>query len=412
MNTVEKGNILEEKAISILKAYIEKGYFGPKEYLTLSTKKKYDTLIRNGNVEFDLSIEFKLPHLDKPSLTYFIECKNHDGRLPAEEVKKFKADIDEISVLNVKGIIISASELQSGAYEYAKAYGIMVLVGQNVENHKIILPRKNETQKDKIPFIKNTENQETKDQGLLIVEEQIDKAILSAFIETNKNISFGIDKLSKSSISGIAKNELNKINPHFINNGYGIESKDIISFLKTEYCIEVKYTEKINNLGEINFNYNIIYLNKTIQKTPRELFVLAHEYGHFILHSNLSIDNQLYNSFSDTIKSFNKNELENPKHWIEWQANYFATSLIMPHSTIKLALWKTQIRLRIPTGHLIINDNNYYEVSLIIKKIAYLLNCSKQSVFIRLNELNLTVNKSNLKSIGEIIPEMLNNEII
>ena len=99
MNTVEKGNILEEKAISILKAYIEKGYFGPKEYLTLSTKKKYDTLIRNGNVEFDLSIEFKLPHLDKPSLTYFIECKNHDGRLPAEEVKKFKADIDEISVL-------------------------------------------------------------------------------------------------------------------------------------------------------------------------------------------------------------------------------------------------------------------------------------------------------------------------
>jgi len=412
MNTVEKGNILEKNAVDIIKSYIEKGYFGPKEYLTLNTKKKYKTKIRKGEVEFDLSIEFKLPNFEKPSLTYFIECKNHKERLPAEKVKKFKADIDEVSGYNFKGIIISASELQKGAYDFAEAYGIMVLVGQNIENHKIILPRKFNNQKNKIPFIKGTENQELKEKGILMVEEQIDKSILSAFIETTKNISFGIDKLSKLSISEIAKNELNKIGKEFLTRGYGIESKHIIPFLKTEYNIEVKYSNQIKNLGEINFNENTIYLNQSIHKTPRELFVLAHEYGHFILHSNLSINNQLYNSFSDTMKSFNKVNLENPKQWIEWQANYFAANLIMPHSTILANLWKTQLRLKINKGNLIINDHNYYEVNEIIKKVAYLLNCSKQSVLIRLKELNLIENKSNLKRIGEIIPEIMNREII
>lgn len=407
MNTVKKGNILEENAINIIKKYIEDGYFGPKDYLSLHSKKKYSSQRRNGEIEFDLSIEFKLPNMNKPSLTYFIECKNYMGRLPVEKVKKFKADIDEVSGINVKGILISSSELQTGAYDYAEAYGIMVLVGQSIEKHKIILPRKNKTQEAKIPFLKKSKDYHTKESGLLIVEKQIDNAILSAFIETTSHISFGIDKLSKAEITKIANTELNKIGIEFLEKGYGLETKHLIPFLKREYNIDVVYSTQIKNLGEINISENKIVLNKTIQNTSRELFILAHEYGHYILHSNLSINNQLYNSFEDTISSFNKKNLKNPKQWIEWQANYFSASLLMPHSSILVALWKTQVRLNLRKGNLILNDNNYNEVNEIINKIAYLLNCSKKSVLIRLNELKLIDNNSHLKRINELIPETL-----
>lgn len=406
MNTVEKGNILEKNAINIIKSYIEQDYFGPRDCISLKTKVSYPTKIRNGSVEFDLSVEFKIPGQQKPSLTYFIECKNYKGRLPADKIKKFKADIEEVSGINSKGIIISSSELQRGAYEYAEAYGIMVLVGENLENHKIILPRKSSLNLDKIPFIKGLKPSKDFEQGLAFIEKQIDKAILSAFVFNARNVSFGIDKLSKFDINEISKNELNKIGEEYLIKAYGVEPKFLIPFLKSEYNLDVEYSN-IENLGQINLDKNLIQINQRIKGTSRELFVLAHEYGHFILHQNLSINNQLFESFSDTIKSFKKATLKNPKQWIEWQANYFASSFIMPKHSITAILWRVKLKMDLPKGNLIINDGNQNQVNEIIKKIAYHFNCSKQSVIIRLQELNLIEDRSNLRHIGSIIPEII-----
>lgn len=110
--------------------------------------------------------------------------------------------------------------------------------------------------------------------------------------------------------------------------------------------------------------------------------------------------------------SFKKENLKNPKQWIEWQANYFASTFIMPESSTIASLWKIKMRMGLPKGNLIINDNNERQVNEVIKKSAYHFNCSKQSVIIRLRELRLIENKSHLRHIGEIIPEMIDENII
>ncbi len=414
MNTVKKGDILEENAIPIIEKYINDGYFGPKDCIKLFKKKKYPTKIRTGFVEFDLSVEFTPPLLDKPSLTYFIECKNYKGRLPCDQIKKFKSDIDEVKGYNVKGILISATRLQKGGYDFAEAYGIMVLVGENVENHKIILPRTSLPKEAKLPFIKDSINKKILDEGILLIEKQIDKSILAAFLESLSKVSFGIDKMSKEQITNFSELELNKINPDCIKKADGINTRTLIEFIKKEYNLEVNYTNKINNLGSIDLEDKIISINKGIKGTNRELFVLCHEFGHFKLHYNLTIDNALYNSFSDTIQTFRREnyKLKNPKQWIEWQANYFATSLIVPETSIVAILSQNQLRAEMHNDKLILSDSNRKEVFKIINSLAYHFNCSKTIIMLRLQEIGFFENKSRLKHISEILPEVMDEYII
>ncbi len=414
MNTVKKGDILEKNAIPIIEKYINEGYFGPKEYINLFKKKKYPTKVRAGFVEFDLSVEFKLPHLDKPSLIYFIECKNHKGRLPSDQVKKFKSDIDEVKGYNVKGILISATMLQKGGYDFAEAYGIMVLIGVNVENHKIILPRTSLPKEAKLPFIKDSINETILDEGILLIEKQIDKSILTAFLESLSNVSFGIDKLSKEQITKFSELELNKINPKCIKEAEGINTKTLIEFIKKEYNIEVNYTQKNHDLGTIDLENKIISINKSIRGTNRELFVLCHEFGHFKLHYNLAINNATYNSFSDTIQTFRREnyKLNNPKQWTEWQANYFAATLIVPETSIICLLSQNQRRIGIHEGKLRLSDSNRKDIFKIIKSLAYYFNCSQTIIILRLKEIGLFENKSRLKHISEILPEVTDEFII
>lgn len=411
MKNVEKGNIFEKSCIPLIKQYIDNGYFGKKDFITLSTKKKYPTKLGDSNIEFDLTVEFQLPNQASPSLIYFIECKNYAGRLPRDQVKKFKTDIEDVTGINAKAILISSTELQRGAYEYAKINNIMVMVAESIDNHKIVLPRTLNKKASNIPFFQKVKPVELLNNELILVQEQIDNAILSAFIESQNQVSFGIDKLSKKEIANISKNELNKIGSEYLIQGYGIEPKDLISYLEREYGIKVKY-DKIINLGEIDLENKLITINISLRKTPKEIFVLSHEFGHFILHNNLSINSTLYDAFSDNIQNFEKNILKNPKQWVEWQANYFASTLILPDTSTIAWLWKIKQRMGLSKGNLIINNYNDKEVNDIIKKLAYHFNCSKQCLLIRMTELSLIENKSNLRKIAEIIPEIVDEYII
>ncbi len=159
------------------------------------------------------------------------------------------------------------------------------------------------------------------------------------------------------------------------------------------------------NLGTCDIDKKIIGISEEIIGTSRELFVLCHELGHFILHQNLSINQELLNSFSDTKKNFvnKKISLENPKQWIEWQANYFAVSFLLPKTSIIIQLWKIKRRMGLQKGNLIIDDNNYSEYQKIIKALAYHFETSQTSIIYRLKELNLITNNSRLKSIGELM---------
>lgn len=413
MNTTEKGDILETQSVNIVKRLIEDELIGViKEYARVFVKKKYPSNIRkNGKVEFDLSIEIWPPNAKRYSMVYFIECKNYKSRIPIEKIKKFHADIIETSGVNSKGIMISNSPFQKGAYDYADSLGMMLIEGETVDNFKIILHKRTKEIDNFIPIITKTENLEILDEGVKSLEKIIDKQILSSFLKANSNISYGIDKLSKKDIERIAQYELNKINKRILKNGYGLSKDDLISFMKREYGLKLKRIKDRKNkfLGVCDIENKVIKLDFSIIDTQRELFILAHEFGHFILHQKLSIDQKLLDLFEDTEQNLisNKVILDNPRQWIEWQANYFAACLTIPQSSLIAMLWMSQQRRGLKKGNLYLDDqkNTQRAFYAIIDYLSYHFNVSKTSIIYRLKEYELINDNSRTKTVGELIEQ-------
>jgi len=80
----------------------------------------------------------------------------------------------------------------------------------------------------------------------------------------------------------------------------------------------------------VNENSRIGY--NSFESEVRQRFTLAHELGHFILHS----DNKDDYLFVDNAKvMFRTNKTSNQDYRREREANIFAASILMPQSLIK-----------------------------------------------------------------------------
>ena len=139
---------------------------------------------------------------------------------------------------------------------------------------------------------------------------------------------------------------------------------------------------------------NEIILNKTIKNTPREPFVLAHELGHYVLHKELKVNKTLYNNFKDIRFNFFEQNyvLNNPKNWVEWQANCFASCLLMPEKSFKAVLYVVQKNMGISkAGRIFLDSQDCNKIAYrdIIDRLALHFNVSKISVDYRLNDLKL-----------------------
>jgi Zn-dependent peptidase ImmA (M78 family) len=413
LNTVEIGDKFELKSLGIIKKMIEEEQLGHlTEHIRIFQKKEYFSSLRKKNIKFDLTIEVWPPGANRYVLLYIIECKDFDKRVPVNKIEDFHSKILQVAGVNVKGIFISNSPLQEGGFNLAESTGMMVIEGESCEDYKIILHRKSrQTEPHAIPLITDTIDRSIIDEGSKHIERLIDKKILSSFqiISRDNRISFGIDKLSKEDIEKISKDELDKIDPKILTNAHTLSTKKLIEYLKNEYKVSICDINDASILGSCDYNNNTIGLNTLIRNTNRELFILAHEFGHYTLHQRLSIGQTLYNSFNDFELNFKtgKHDLNNPRQWIEWQANYFAASLTLPKAQFLAHLWKCQDQLNKSRGTIFLDDQyqNIKDFNEITKRLAYLFNVSKTSIIYRLKEMELINNQSSLKSIGQVIED-------
>ncbi len=411
MSNVKKGNKFERKALEIINSLKDDGLFGIKEFLTTTPKAKIYSEKRKGNIEFDYIIEFIPPGAERPMMTYYIECKSYKKRVPVIQVQKFLSDIRQVSGINAKGIFISDAPLQKGALNLADTEGMMFIEGESVKNCKIIFHKRPKGSDFVIPFLKQTKDDSLLDGGARSIEKIIDKELLKVFTKSTKKVSFGINKLSKKDINIKAEDELNDLDTSIITKAFGLDSEKICQFLLDKYELVVEYFNPNDNelLGYCRIDDNIIGINKSIVGTKRELFVLCHELGHFLLHQKLYINQQLYDSFSDfqSNLSVSKKSLENPRHWIEWQANYFSISFLVPQSSLMAKLWQSQQRRNLLKGNLYLDDQpdsirSFYDI---ISYLSNHFNVSKTSIIYRLKEFDLINDNSKTKRIGELIAE-------
>ncbi|MCS3528652.1 ImmA/IrrE family metallo-endopeptidase [Chryseobacterium sp. JUb7] len=391
MNTVKLGDEFEEKSYHIIEQALNNDDLGliPK-YCKIYRKKGYYSFRRKKEIIFDLSIEVTPPNAKNPTLLYLIECKNYSNSIPVDDIAVFGEYMNQINDVTKKGIFICNNRLQSSAVETLKSYGMM-LIEVNDNDYSIIFHRT-----DKL------KNQDEKD---IELDEKIRKTIENALLP--KKID-GLKQLSAKQIQNIANTFLNDFDNTILTGAHKLDLQRLTIFLENKYQLKIEYVNLLNNdntslLGYFDSENNKILIDYSIIGTERFPFTLAHEIGHFVLHRNLKMNQIIYNNFKDSVHNIfsQQYELKNDRNWIEWQANCFASSILMPHTSILARLIEVQRKMGVSRnqGSIYIDhqEQNRKDFHIYIDHLSDHFGTSKQSVEYRLKSLGIIITPKDVK---------------
>lgn len=383
MNTIKIGDAFEAKAKTLIRKIIDNHELSINPaHCTVKEKVKYYSVKRKKKIIFDLSIEVKHPKADRPFLVCIIECKNLNKPVPVDDIEEFESKVDGIQEFQTKKIVIAKNGFQSGAFNTAKTLGI-TLIDVDEDDYNIVLYK--------------SEKQFNADTKQLEIEEEIENLIKTALLPDKIE---GLKKLSAKEINSIAVEYLEKVDVNITERYWKTPLDKVTDYLKEEMSIKINDTNYLlddngsEQLGYYDVKNKVIYISPTVRNTIRFPFVLAHEIGHLILHSELKTNQFTYDNFKDSEYSLfiQKNVLVNDKNWIEWQANCFAASLLMPEKTIKVRLIDIQTRMGISKQGRVYLDNqriNKEDFRNIVKELAIFFGVSKTSIEYRLESLEL-----------------------
>lgn len=434
MNTVKKGDDFEKICFDLIRASIDNYELGiiPNS-CKVFWKKGYYSRDREKEIIFDISIEVWLPNADKYSLLYLIECKNYSKSVPVDDVEEFYAKIIQVSGVNVKGVFISNSSFMEGGYNFARSKGMMLVQVNGNITLNIILHKTNKFEQEKIE-----KNIELKSSGnyhndVLLKEiinrrwkRAVDKKIIQAFINfTKKNASENrensIPVLSAKQIEEISVEILNGYDGTIISGRKSLNLERFQKYLLQVFELKVSVDSNLGIDGQgrkilssCDFLTKTIYIDRSIFKSNRFAFIFAHELGHFFLHNKLAISQFAYEKFEDSSYNFriSKYELSNPRQWIEWQANCFASCLIMPQTSLLNRFFIKQNQLGLRQGRPLYvdeqqcNQNDFHNIT---GYLAVFFNTTKTSVIYRLHSLGLIDFHYKYKSAGAVMRELFPN---
>ena len=133
----------------------------------------------------------------------------------------------------------------------------------------------------------------------------------------------------------------------------------------------------------------------------RMMFTCAHEAGHWVLHRHYVEQAQRSGQCAEGIVCRTRNS----KLPIEWQADYFASCLLMPEQEVKRAfsrVWNEEemvldnVRSRLGGTAVCVDPcvQNWPFIADAIREAGGFGNVSKEAMIIRLRELGLVVNRT------------------
>jgi Zn-dependent peptidase ImmA (M78 family) len=153
-------------------------------------------------------------------------------------------------------------------------------------------------------------------------------------------------------------------------------------------------------LGMCQFRPRIIYLDRSLDPNgPQFRFTLAHELGHLVLHRNLWLNpseldmpmNQVRDDRSHVYIG-SRRAIRTARDRLEFQANAFAASLLMPRNTLTQAVSDIQGKLGIRRSGRIFVDSqptNFIDYLKVTNELVEIYRVSRTALVIRLKNLNL-----------------------
>lgn len=160
---------------------------------------------------------------------------------------------------------------------------------------------------------------------------------------------------------------------------------------------DLGYKGKAKILGKINFGQETLYLDNLLftEMDPAFRFTAAHEIGHWVLH-RYNYRNWCFTTSDDLYDdeySLKNSSERKPEQWLEFQANIFAASMVMPRETFAVALKRVQIALGIirNIGRVYLSNADYSrrDFEATVGGISQIFQASKESVRVRIKALHL-----------------------
>lgn len=403
-------------------------------YCQFYTKKGYYSKERNDDIVVDISVESYSEGATEWSLLLVIECKDYQKSIPVDEIEEFVAKLDQITGKNVKGVFISRSNYQKSAIEYARSKGI-ALVRMLHENQvewilrrtpsAISITKKKEFLDNEIiealtvydfkgesEFLFGCVNNTNSTSITEILNNLIGKENKSIFqkLEDESSITQNtpdgspiVPFIGQEEIENYTLSIINHCSNRFSTNRH-VDLIAICHYITEKYHVKFIFGCKLGIdasgreiLGKILSSPTTIYVSDTLEEdSPRWRFTVAHEIGHLILHQSIDLAS-IISTYLETDRSQSITILDQEPNMIgrlEWQANAFASCLLMPRDRLYEIVVSHLLEYKVNNytfGIIYLDDQpcNYRPFNQLISKINLELHVSKQAAEYRIAQLRL-----------------------
>jgi Zn-dependent peptidase ImmA (M78 family) len=360
MSSVLVGDKLEEAIFSLFRSEIDGGrFFAKKSNCKVFRRKGYYSQDRRAKIIFDVSIEIYLPGAVDYSVLMLIECKNYKNSVPVDDVEEFFAKVQQVGAANSKAVLASTAAFQSGAREFAKSKRIGLLRYFSSENFKWELRRSPSASARGV----GAEGEREVNEGLDF--QDFKSEVFDLFLQTPTRVTNALwdlfddiivdTTLSAAEIRSVSNRRDHQANVvPFLEKGeleaLAEEALEAISYESGQVSLEaickrehkragliVETSEPVPEpdtetppLGRIQFEPLRIQLFTYANNHPgRNRFTLAHELAHHLLEHGKFMSRE-YCDESDFVLHRRRIDGGTDIARLEYQANYYAASLLMP----------------------------------------------------------------------------------
>lgn len=391
MSSYDKGNGFELKVLNGFKRIIEQGEMpGVSRHYSIFHKKKYKSIDSNAILNPDITIEVYHDEEDKQKEEwcnlFIIECKDNGRKISNPKYRELIGNRTSYPKSGVKLIMISSAGFSKPVIDQAQSDHTALISLSNEDEFRWLVKRQIHDRQYKYC-------QERKLAGELqtlkeiVVWDEGEFCSISDILKANGLAMkcFYVPYLTVEEIESKAQEVLTATNREV-----ALSNVDrAVTFLKGGYRFDFVGLPE-NTLGYLNCATKIITISSDISIARRN-FTIAHEIGHILLHQELI--EEYIGSFCEsegtiepTIKPSDKMIAR-----LEWQANMFASFILLPLIPFVNRVNKYFADRSITTGYLFVDFQrcNRTDSDYVIGNLSQDFSVSKEVIKIRMQNLGL-----------------------
>jgi len=359
MNTKAKGDKLETEVFALLEQELRSERLGLSKNAKIFSQKAYYSKDREADIIFDIAIEVYMEGSAELSYLVLVECKNYSNSVPVSAVQNFSDSISQVG--GHKGFMISTSAFQQsalalcrsrrigvmryfrkGEFEWTLRRSVSAGTRPNTPDHapaRAMEIFKGLTEADYQSSIydlygysgeRHTNSLSEFVQNLLGDEEK-------AFYVRPRSFSI-VRFVQEEEIEALVNDSLAKVS-YVVGKVPLRDLRRALRINAREASVSDEEAMSMNAFGKITFDpLEIVIFNDHPDLTaPKRQFTVAHELGHYLLGHGQYMQQEFCGG-SDIDRDGRFGMLAQDIARMEWQANRFASALLLPREQLAVSL--------------------------------------------------------------------------